>query len=144
MGFLAIILAGAAAADPAVDLEALLTDQADDLVELAESDCLAQLSLAGLSVPPTEAFEPGADLGALTAYLAEQEPERLTINAPMLVLQGTADVLVPEAQTEFLVGQLRTRSDDLMYITYDGADHRGVVSASFEDQLAYANAVLRR
>jgi dipeptidyl aminopeptidase/acylaminoacyl peptidase len=62
----------------------------------------------------------------------------------MLVLQGTADVLVPEAQTEFLVGQLRTRSDDLVYITYNGADHRGVVSASFEDQLAYANAVLLR
>jgi pimeloyl-ACP methyl ester carboxylesterase len=142
MGFLATILVGAAAADPAVDPEALLTDEAEPLLDLAETVCQAQLTEAGLSVPPTEAFEANADLGPLTAYLRRQEPEHLTVRTHTLVVQGTADVLVSKPSTDFLVGELRKRSTKVLYATYQGEDHRSVVDRSFADQLAYVKALL--
>jgi dienelactone hydrolase len=144
IAFLPTILVGAAAVDPAVDPEALLTDTAESLLDVAARACQQQINEAAASVPVDDVFEPGADLGPLSEYLVTQEPQYLTVRVPTLVLQGTADLLVSKPTTDFLVSELRKRSDDVQYLVYEGADHRGVVPASFADQLSFVESLLPR
>lgn len=143
IAFLPTILIGAAAADPAVNPRRLLTDGAEQLLDVANTACQRQIAAAAAAFGSRPAFAPGADVGPLTAYLRTQEPQNLTIKVPTLVLQGTADVLVRKPSTDFLVSELRKRSDRVQYRIYEGADHRGVVSASFADQLQFAKLHLR-
>lgn len=142
--FLFVLLNGAQAADPAFVPEDLLTDDAAAVARAGRTNaCLLQLKQLSKGLPLDKVFRPDADLTRFEAYYDSQEALGLTLQVPTLVAQGTADREVSPAATRNIVNDLCKRYGTIAYRTFEGADHRGGIGASFETALAFAQAVRR-
>lgn len=139
--FLSPLLLGAAAADPGIAADELAADDIRPLLEAGRSGCQDDVRRAAARMRPQRVFRDGAELGPLTAYLRSQDPSRLAVRVPTLVLQGTDDALVGEPGTDQLVGMLCRRSPQVGYRVYDGADHRQVLAESLPDAKRFVAAV---
>lgn len=93
--------------------------------------------LDGLIGPLPEA----ADLYAQRSPLSH--PERLT--APMLILQGTDDAVVPPAQAEAIRDALAARGIPHAFVLYEGEGHgfrrAETIVHALESELAFLGAV---
>ncbi|MBL1074897.1 alpha/beta hydrolase [Nocardia sp. 2] len=139
--FLPLIIRGAqtvAAVDPAH----FLTARADSMMALADTGCIGQLRRPDEwgGVPAGEVFSPTGDAAALIRVLNENDPSALTFAQPVLVLQGRADTTVPAFATDAMVARQRVSGQPVQYRGYPGADHRGILEASYSDALAWVNA----
>jgi pimeloyl-ACP methyl ester carboxylesterase len=128
-----LILRGADAADPALGVTNLLSDQAKALYPQTLTDCLptlgASTSWGGLA--PAQIFRSDADLAPLLAYLNQGvDPEDLSISTPVRVEQGTADTTVFPTFTGQLVTEYQQHHVPVTYKTYDGIDHGHVVTGA--------------
>ncbi|MEV4004582.1 alpha/beta hydrolase [Actinomadura sp. NPDC049753] len=142
--FLFVLLNGAQAADPAFVPEDLLTDDAAAVAKAGRTNaCLLQLKQLSRDLPLDKVFRPDADLTRFEAYYDSQEALGLTLRVPTLVAQGTADREVSPAATQNIVNDLCKRYGTVSYRTFEGADHRGAIGASFETALEFAQAVRR-
>ena len=139
--FVPIILLGVQAVDPSVVPEQVLSDQAQPLLEAARTGCLAAVR-AVPPVPVDQIFREGADLTALTANLNEQELTTVAPKVPTLFAQGTADVLVSVASTTGAVEDFCAKGSAVEFKTYEGADHRGAIAASYEDAKDFTSRIL--
>ena len=139
--FVPVILLGVQAVDPSVVPEDLLSDQAQPLLEAARTGCLAAVR-AVPTVPVDQIFREGADLTALTANLNEQELSTVTPKVPTLFAQGTTDVLVSVASTSGAVKDYCAKGSDIEFKTYEGADHRGAIAASYNDAMDFTTRML--
>ncbi len=139
--FVPVILLGVQAVDPSVVPEDLLSDQAQPLLEAARTGCLAAVR-AVPAVPVDQIFREGADLTALTANLNEQELSTVTPKVPTLFAQGTTDVLVSVASTSGAVKDYCAKGSDIEFKTYEGADHRGAIAASYDDAMDFTTRML--
>ncbi|MFB4306580.1 alpha/beta hydrolase family protein [Actinomadura sp. GTD37] len=140
--FLFVLLNGAHAADPTFLPEDLLTDDAAAVAKAGRTDaCLLQLKRLSANLPLTNVFRPGADLTRFENYYDSQEALGLDIKVPTLVAQGTADREVSPAATQNIVNDLCKRYGAIAYRTFDGADHRGSINASFEAGLQFAQSL---
>ncbi len=68
--------------------------------------------------------------------------ERIT--APLLVLQGSADVVVPKPQADALVGRVERAGGTVEYHVYEGEGHGWSRPEVVEDELERTSAFLRR
>jgi pimeloyl-ACP methyl ester carboxylesterase len=139
--FLPLLVLGAAAADPAIDPDKVFAPQFKPFVTATRTQCLNQVR-ALTPIPPKQVFTVGANLVALTEYLAQQEPSNLTPQVPLMVAQGLADITVQSADTDSLVKRYCSKHFDVDYRTYPGVDHRGAVVASFRDVADFVGDVL--
>ena len=140
--FLFVLLNGAHAADPAFVPEDLLTDDAAAVARAGRTNaCLLQLKQLSRDLPLDDVFRPDADLTRFEAYYDSQEALGLTLKVPTLVAQGTGDREVSPAATQNIVNDLCKRYGNIAYRTFEGADHRGSINASFETSLKFAQAV---
>ncbi|MCX4552832.1 lysophospholipase [Streptomyces sp. NBC_01387] len=141
VAFLPPLLLGAAAADPAVVPEDLLTKKALPLITAARTGCLESVREVAATIPPEDVFKPDADVAPLTDYLKKQETGGLKLRVPTFVAQGADDQLVARSTTDDLVKSLRKTSRDVSYRVYPGADHRGSIAASWGDAERFADAL---
>ncbi|TCN58429.1 pimeloyl-ACP methyl ester carboxylesterase [Rhodococcus sp. SMB37] len=141
LGFLPILLLGAEAAQPELSADAMLTDESRPLLAAARTGCMNDVWAAAASVPDDRIFAPDADLDGLREYYATQEVEPLDLSVPTLVVQGSEDALVSRAITDQVTEALCGNDADLTYRVYDGADHRAVLEASFDDVHAFVETV---
>ncbi|WP_305091914.1 S9 family peptidase [Prescottella sp. R16] len=141
LAFLPLILLGAEAADPSIVADDYVTPEAQVLLTAARTSCVGQIRDVIGQVPPDKAFAPGVDLGKLTDYLKAQAPGAVTPTVPTLVLQGTADTLVTEAMSSSLVKSLCSNGSEVAYKTYEGADHRAAIPASYDDASQFMSAL---
>ncbi len=141
VAFLPTLLIGAAAADPSVKPDELLTQEAAPLLTAGRTGCQAQVREVAAGIPVDKVFVPGADLGPLTRYLRSQEPVGLTLRVPTLVAQGTADVLVSKATTDLMVADMCAKAGKVTYKVYEGVDHRGAIARSFDDALGFITSI---
>jgi pimeloyl-ACP methyl ester carboxylesterase len=143
-GLAALIVAGAAVADPAINLAQLTSDQALPLVPRLYRECIGALSgpneFGKLSLAQLQ--RPGANLSRLLRVLDAQNPG-LKIRAPVLILQGAADTTVFPVFTSQLVGELKAKHDTVTYRTYPGVQHGTVVAAGGGAATAFFAARLR-
>ncbi|MDG3008874.1 alpha/beta fold hydrolase [Rhodococcus sp. D2-41] len=130
--FLPVMILGAAAADPAINPDAILSPEAKPLLTAARTGCLAQIREVK-PIPPTQFFAPGADLAPVTNFLKKQDPDLVSPAVPTMIAQGTADTVVAKPGTDALVKTYCGKGIDLDYRTYPGQDHRGSVPASLQD-----------
>jgi pimeloyl-ACP methyl ester carboxylesterase len=139
----AMIVRGATVASPAIDPNALLSDQVLAYYPLIDKICLPQLSspsrLGGIA--PSDMLRSGANLTPLLKVLAKENPDVQTV-APVLIAQGDADQTVFKTFTDQLVNQLNGSGDQVTYDVYPGVDHGGVVAASEADALAFYKSKL--
>jgi dipeptidyl aminopeptidase/acylaminoacyl peptidase len=66
------------------------------------------------------------------------------IEAPLLILQGSADKVVPPAQSEAIAERLRARGRIVELHTYDGEGHGWLLPETVADELTRTEAFLRR
>ena len=132
----ALFVAGSAELDPAVRPEAIFNGRG-----LAMMSQLRQLCFdGGLDGPasfggvaPTRVFRSDADLGPLLRDAANDEPGSLVYNAPLLLLQGTADATVAPVLTDRLFTQLCSGGATVRYDKYAGRSHDAIIPASARD-----------
>ena len=139
----ALFVAGSAELDPAVRPEAIFNTRG--LAMLAQ---LRQLCFdGGLDGPasfggvaPTRVFRSDAELGPLLRDAANDEPGSLVYNAPLLLLQGTADATVAPSLTDALFTQLCNGGATVRYEKYAGRSHDALIAASARDAQSWIAA----
>jgi alpha-beta hydrolase superfamily lysophospholipase len=138
-----LILDGASTQSTAININAILSDQALQFYPLLQSQCLSRLGqpdeLGG--IPPSNLERQGADVSALNPVLAAMNPAVSTA-APILIPQGEADTTVFPIFTNQLKDQLVGLGDNVTYKTYPGVNHVGVVTAGEADALAFFQQML--
>ncbi len=132
LGFLALVLIGAAAADRAVRLDQMLSPAGLRLLARAETSGIDDL-IAPASPPPpaaAEMFRPGADFGPLLKVLAANDPAVLRLRTPVLIVQGDADPIVARGSTDHIVRSLYPSGELLSYHRYPGRGHFDLIAAA--------------
>jgi pimeloyl-ACP methyl ester carboxylesterase len=138
-----LILDGASTQSTAININAILSDQALQFYPLLQSECLSRLSQADQlgGIPPSNLERQGADTSALNPVLAAMNPAGRTV-APILIPQGEADTTVFPVFTNQLKDQLIGLGDNVTYKTYPGVNHVGVVTSGEPDALAFFEQML--
>lgn len=140
VGFLPLLIQGAAAVDPRVRPDQLLSPLGRKLYQRARTtDCIGQLrEFAAASIPADQiasVFESGAaterGITALVKVLQANEPGPLKLKVPVLMVQGDADGIVTKPHTDAVVQELCANGAPLQYDVVPGADHRSSVTGSF-------------
>jgi pimeloyl-ACP methyl ester carboxylesterase len=128
-GLIAMIIRGAATADPSLDLGALLSPQAAALYPRTLDACLPELGSNDLfgALSPAGLFVDKPDFTAAAKDLDAQDPSHLKITTPLVIEQGTADTTVLPLFTDALDRDLRANGVKLTYKKYPGVDHGGIV-----------------
>lgn len=137
LGYLPLILLGAQAADSNLRAEDFVADAAKPLVGTAYTSCTGPIDAVAATVPTDQIMKPDVDVDALVAYLQTQEPAKLQLTVPTLVLQGTGDTPVAEPGSRALVETLCASGSSVGYRTYDGLEHTPAVPAAFDDTVGF-------
>ena len=143
-GFLALALLGAAAADPGIRLEQLLTPQALRLLAVARIRGIDDLLVLRSRRSPhlTDLFQPGCDPGRLLSVLAANDPAELQLQVPALIAQGTDDPIADPAQITRLMRSLAARGATLDCHLYPGTGHFDVIAAAHTQNARWIDAKL--
>jgi pimeloyl-ACP methyl ester carboxylesterase len=130
---------------PALNVSSGFGDQLAALYPETLTKCLPQLSQSDSigGIAPADFFKQDYDLGPLTAALDVSDPENLKIKSPLDVEQGAADTTVFPGLTQDTVKQLRGRGAKVVYKTYKGVSHGGVVVAAANHATKYLKTHLR-
>jgi pimeloyl-ACP methyl ester carboxylesterase len=138
-----LILDGASTQSRQIDVNRLVSDRALALYPLLQSQCLARLAQSDEygGMPPSELVRPGADLSALNPVLAAMNP-LVRSRAPIQIEQGDADTTVFKIYTDQLKDELVAAGNQVIYRTYPGVEHVGVVYTGGPDALAFFRQVL--
>jgi pimeloyl-ACP methyl ester carboxylesterase len=112
-----------------IPLGSVLTDQAVRRTAVLATSCSGAVDAAYDGTPTDQLFQPGWSTNpALRAADVANQPGHAPTSAPLLVVQGTADNLVPYASTTRLVtASLCGQSDVVRYVTVPGAGHQGAL-----------------
>jgi alpha-beta hydrolase superfamily lysophospholipase len=140
--FAALFMQAAAAVDPTVKLDQILTPEALALLPQTLDRCSGALygkaSWGGLV--PASSFRTDAVMAPLLKVAAASDAGPLKIGVPVLLLQGTTDTTVPKASSDALDKALCANGATVRYETYTGLGHRPVVPASASDATAWIAA----
>jgi predicted esterase len=147
-GLAGIILLGLRAidtVDPRLGVPSLLTPRAAAFYPQTTTVCLDKLSQPDSigGVPLNQILRSGADLTKLLAVAGESNPENLTPRTPVRIEQGTADTTVFKSFTDGLVDDYKKNGVNVIYKTYDGVSHGGVVNAGAKDATSYIKRRLK-
>jgi len=134
-GFFALMVQGAASADPAIQLDKIFYPALTARLPELQKRCIWEIEkdFAWNSIIPSELFRRDADpaqIDELTRAIARDEPGALPMTVPIYVIQGSVDQMVAVNGTTQLVAALCTRGANVSYATYAGVDHFGIMAAS--------------
>ena len=140
--FAALFMQAAAASDPAVELDQVLTPAALAMLPQTLDRCSGALYGADSwgGIVPASAFRTDAVLGPLLRVAAASDAASLHLGVPVLILQGTADTTVPQGSSDALDKALCANGVTVRYELYQGLGHRPVVPASANDALDWIAA----
>ena len=114
-------------------LDSVLTPAGVAASPIIGSSCSGAVSQKFDTVPARRVLHDGwQQIPAVQAAIAANEPGAAPTSAPVLVVQGTRDILVPYAATTALVRQrlCRDQYDTVDYLAERGADHDSVMGAA--------------
>lgn len=108
---------------------------------LVGTGCLSQLAsaIASHHVTPSEVFAPGMESNPVVVSHAKlNDPGRTRTEAPVLVVQGTADTTVPPTLTDMYVQDMACPIGDTVdYLHVNGATHATIVTEAEAPILAW-------
>lgn len=137
-------LVGAAAEDPDIVLDRYLSPPVRSAAAAIETGCVGDVitAMAPLAAAPDYFLvDPRADpVGQ--AWLEENNPGKVVGAAPLLLVQGGADVLVVPARTQALFERLCGIGQTVQMIDVPTADHDTVVDESVTEVGAWLRARL--
>ena len=123
----------------------LLTPDALALYPQTKTACYDALSkpssFGGLKL--SDILKSGVDLTPLLNAVGESDPEHLRPKTAIRIEQGTDDKTVIPAFTQQLVDEYKQNGVSVVYKTYDGVSHGGVVNAAAKDSTNYIKSRLK-
>ncbi len=129
-GYITLIASGLAAANSNLKLDDILTPEGQTITKRLDTECSDSVvdssSTANLLKPS------GLTKSWIDALNAD-EPGNLSITAPVFIVHGDADDLVPVASSETLAKQLEAQGANVERKVYPGASHGGAALASLAD-----------
>lgn len=125
---------------PGIDLQHILQPQAIAHLPDLRVSCMTHALSTGYwsKAIAKDQFVARPELAAFLKVGAANEPGKLSIAAPTLVMQGSADTTVRPLDTDDVAKQLCAQKNVLEYKIATGADHDGVMVA----EAAYAQSWL--
>jgi pimeloyl-ACP methyl ester carboxylesterase len=116
-----------------------LTPAALAKLDLVTHECIPEVAAAYGDRPLADYIDAAVLLAPPWDILLERNAAgRLPISAPILVVQGTADPLVPAATTEAFVQRLCGLGSAVQFNRYPDVGHGAVIAAAMPDMLAWA------
>jgi dienelactone hydrolase len=131
--------------DPGIGVPSLLTQQAAALYPQTRTRCYDALSKPDSfgGVPLNQFLDQGKDLTPLLNAIGENDPEHLRPRTPIRIEQGTGDRTVFESFTKLLADEYKTNNVPVVYKTYAGVSHGGIVDAAAGDAGAWIKKRLK-
>jgi pimeloyl-ACP methyl ester carboxylesterase len=144
-GIVALGLRGIDTVDPAIGVPSLLTPGARALYPQTRTVCYDRLSEPGSfgGVPLNQVLAQGNDLQPLLNAVGENDPEHLRMRTPVRIEQGLDDQTVFPAFTQQLVDEYTTNNVNVVYKSYPGVTHGGIVDAAAADAASFIRSRLR-
>jgi pimeloyl-ACP methyl ester carboxylesterase len=124
-------------------LSSVFTPSAISTLPALDQVCSDQVTDTYAGVPTHQIFVPGwKNSPAVQTHLAQNQPGLAPISAPILLVQGTSDALIPYATTTALVNDrlCRAHHDTVEYVALQGANHGTVVGLAQSDVLQWIAA----
>lgn len=131
-----------ATTDRRIDLRRMLTDEALRHLPDLQVQCMSHALSQGYwsTAIARDQFVAKPDPRAFRNAAARNEPGRLRIVAPTMIVQGTGDVTVFPQGTDTLTKQLCARGNTVQYKTIAGADHNGSMKQGGDAARAFIDA----
>ncbi len=138
-GYLFMVAAGLAAANPSLDLDLVLTEKGQQLLPVVDTGCNAEVFKA-FSADPLDALikREGLRTGPWAAALAANEPGKVKIPAPVLIVHGDRDEQIPVATSVKLLSKLCATRTRTRRVVYPGQDHTGAAIVSLFEVVGFA------
>jgi pimeloyl-ACP methyl ester carboxylesterase len=134
-GFGLMLLAGFLDAYPELSVDAVADDEWMPLVEQVAETCTADaFALAGTATGPRPN---GNDDPAWKTALDQNSPGNVVPVAPVLMVHGDADPVVPSVLSELIHGKYCALGAASQRTIYPGADHGSVLFQSLPDVLSW-------
>jgi len=119
---------------PDLHLSDVFTDTGLKAAQAASRECMQQLSITGDTAGGDSVlFKANNNLDAWVARLTENAIGQVGSQIPVLVMQGTADSIIPADSTDLYVRDACEHHTPIFYIKYTGKDHRALLSAAEAD-----------
>ena len=133
-GYIFMVAAGLAAADPTLRLDQLLTPKGLETISIVDTGCTDAVFKAFAS----GSLSSYVNLDALTkppwsTALARNEPGSRRTGAPILIVHGDRDEQIPIDTSAALLKKLCALGDNVERKVYPGASHAGAALTSLAD-----------
>jgi len=122
---------------PQFDDASLLSADALTQAPIVEQKCFVDIARTYPSSPDLALAHNPLENPAMATILHRNSAANRPAGAPLLVVQGTADVDVPQINSDLLVAKACGTADTVDYRVVAGADHLGVISAAADDVAAW-------
>jgi pimeloyl-ACP methyl ester carboxylesterase len=138
LGWVVMYVRGFAAAYPELDVDLVLTESALTASDVVDRACVDDVLAAFGARPAREVLLTSpADVPAWRETLERNSLRPGRVAAPVLLVKGDADELLPKTFTDLFVEQLCAAEDPVEYRVYGGATHSSVLAASAADSHAW-------
>lgn len=141
--FAALFMDAAAAFDPSVKLDQLLTPAALAMVPQLHDQCVDELATNPTgwgSIVPASSFRTDAVLAPLLKFATTNDAGGLHPTVPIMLAQGSADTIVPKASSDAIAGILCGNGATIHYNVYQGIEHEPLVMRASDDALTWVGA----
>ena len=146
-GFAPLLTVGAQTADPRIRVDQLLSREALARLPITATGCLGVVATAYADLSGDALATPAySNDTAFNRYLADNSFGTRLLGGPVLLLQGSADTVVPQAGTDALAAALCRNHTHLDYRRYAGLEHdtypwvTGIDDGAMLDILAWTAA----
>jgi pimeloyl-ACP methyl ester carboxylesterase len=140
-GFLFMVAAGLNAADPSLNLDEVITPKAKALLPVVDTGCNSEVFRAFSADPLNTLLTPnGLSTGPWAAAVAANEPGTTRINAPVLLVHGDRDEVIPIATSAKLLSKMCAAKTKVQRRVFAGQDHTGAAIASIFDVNVWVSA----
>jgi pimeloyl-ACP methyl ester carboxylesterase len=136
-GFVVSVVEGFHAAYPQFDPAALLSPDALAQASIVDQKCLGDVATTFSSSPNLVLAHNPLDIPALATIVRANSYGNRPTGAPLLVVQGTADQLVPQSATDAFVQKACAAGDTVDYRLVPGATHGAEIPAAANDIAAW-------
>ena len=135
-------LVGGSIPDGGPSADNLVTEKARPLLHLARTACVDEMrgheQQQSLNMGNAFTLEPGK-LETLLLPVTDMSPVRMP--APVFLGTGLADRTVPPRRQYAAVAALCAAGSSVVWKTYSGITHNGIVNAAFDDELRFVRRI---
>lgn len=142
-GFWVPMIAGYAEAYPdTLDATDVLSPAIIDKLDLLETGCTDVYFPEFGAVSGAPGVADPMSLDAWAATLSANDAGQVEMEMPLLVVQGSADGVVPQSLNEVFTADACAAGTTVQYTVRDGADHGSIVPLSIPEVLSWMTTVL--